>query len=197
MRDDLGARKMEEASDALFDIEHMGAWLMAAVAIGLGAVGLLVGFDIIELRSGEPGEVGGLPASFLDGAMLIFAGITAGILAYTLHSTEHHRGRSPVTETDRSLWTFEHGLAYLMAVGSIALVVIGLIAGFGAFDNDNEQLDGLLWIWTGFGAGILAATLHSVRHHQAVETDEMIAIVTERVRLSQGPVVTREERRSL
>lgn len=180
----------------MYGTEHFGAWFMAVVAIVLGVIGLLVGFNIIDLRSGEA-DVASLPGNFADGMMLIFAGITAAILAYTLHSSDHHRMRSlsSVSRAERGLWSMEHSLAYVVAIGTIALVVIGLLVGYGVFDTENQQLNGLLWIWTGFGAGILTATLHEVRHHQAVETDEMVAIVTERVRLSQGPATTQEAQR--
>jgi len=178
---------MEKAQDAMYGTEHSAAWLMALVAIVLGVIGLLVGFDILDFRDGEA-DVAGLPGNFLDAAMLIFSGITAAVLAWTLHSSDHHRMRNPaaVSQSERGLWSMEHGLAYLMALASIVLVVIGLLTGYGLFDTDNQQLDGLLWIWTGFGAGLLTATLHAVRHHQLVETDEMVRLVTERVRMSQG-----------
>jgi hypothetical protein len=199
---------MDKAQDAAFGFEHALAWLMALAAIVLGVIGLLIGFDILDLRGADADagiQIAGnadliaLPGNFMDGTMLIFAGITAAILAFTLHSSDHHRMRdvSTLNKSDQSMWSVEHGLAYIMAIGSIALVVIGLLVGYGAFDTDNSQLDGLLWIWSGFGAGILTATLHAVRHHQFAETDEIVAIVTERVRTGQpatGQTQTRPTR---
>lgn len=187
---------MERAQGGLFATEHSLAWLMAIAAIVLGVLGLLTGFDILNLRSGEGAEgPGGLPANFLDGTMLIFSGITAGMLAYTLHSSDHHRMRGMMTagKADKATSAAEHSMAYLMALGTIALVVIGLLVGYGVFDVENPQLDGLLWIWTGFGGSILSATLHSVRHHVS-ETDEIVAIVTERVR--EGPIVGEPQTRT-
>jgi hypothetical protein len=195
---------MDKAQGPLYGAEHTLAWLMLLVAAALGALGLLVGFNVLDFRSGEAGiQIGGnpdmtaLPGTFLDGTMLVFAGITAAILAYTLHSTDHHRMMRPsaMGSADRALSSFEHLFAYIVAGGSIALVVIGLLVGYGAFGTDNSQLDGLLWIWTGFGSGILAATLHTVRHHQVAETDEIVAIVTERVRTG-GPAIERPEPRT-
>jgi hypothetical protein len=184
---------MDEAQGALYTPEHSLAWLFALGAIVLGVLGLLEGFDILNLRTGEEaaGEGAGLQltTNFFNGAMLIFSGITSAILAYTLHSSDHHRMRSmsQMNSTDRAMYGSEHSLAYLMALATIALVTIGLLVGFNAFDVANPEMDGLLWIWTGFGSGILAATLHAVRHHQMAETDEIVAIVTERVRLGGEP----------
>ena len=62
-------------------------------------------------------------------------------------------------------------------------MVIGLLTGFGAF-GDQDQGDGLMWIWLGLGSSMLATTLHAVRHHQAIADEDMIiAIVEERVNL--------------
>lgn len=203
MRDD-GA--MEKAQGALHNIEHSLAWLMAGVAIFFGVIAMLVGFGVLDFRGGEAGiQIGEaavattLPTNFLDGAMLLFTAITAAILAYTLHSGEHH-SRTAVRRMstgDRAVYSTEHGLAYVMAIAAIALVVLGLLVGYGAFNITEPQLNGLLWIWGGFGAGILTATLHAVRHHQMTEADEIVAIVTERVRMTEsaGPVTTEPQRR--
>lgn len=191
----MSARQLERAQESLYSFEHWAAWLMAVVAIVAGVLGILTGFDVIDLRGEEaavqiPGLAAGQgPASvfqddFWDGAMLIFAGITAGVLAFTLHSSDHHRLQelSAVRESERSLWTFEHSLAYVMALGSVALVIIGLLTGYQTFSNDNDQRDGMLWIWTGFGASILTMTLHMVRHHQvAAEESYIRSLVEERV----------------
>lgn len=194
---------MDRAQEPMYAGEHSLAWLMAAVAIALGVIGLLVGFNILELRSGEEGAANevALPTSFLDGAMWLFAALTASILAFTLHTTDHHRIGNPsgASKSDQAMASGEHMGAYLVAVISIALVVIGMLVGYGVFDVANQQLDGLLWIWAGFGSGILAATLHSVRHH-VPETDEIVAIVTERVRRTEpvrtGEPMTGQERQT-
>jgi hypothetical protein len=166
----------------------MLAWLMALAAVIFGVVGLLTGLNIIDWRSGEmaigdePG-VTFLPNWFWDGAMLIFTGITAAVLSLTLHTTDHHRTFTmrSMAKSDQAMMGLEHSGAYLFALISIVLVVIGLLTGFGLFDVDNEQLYGLAWIWTGFGSGILSAALHTVRHHELVEADEIVELVVTRV----------------
>ena len=183
------AEKLDEAQDSLYGVEHFGAWVMAIIAIALGVLGALVGWGILDLR-GEAAEVvpgfegvGALENNFWDATMLIFSGIAMAVLAYTLHSSEHHRARdlSRVRDSERSLWTGEHTMAYAMAIGTIALVVIGLLTGFNAFSSDHTQFDGLMWIWLGFGASILTATLHSVRHHQMAEEDHLVEVVVAEV----------------
>jgi hypothetical protein len=190
----MDARRLDEAQDSLYNMEHWLAWLMALGAIVLGVIGGLTGFGIIELRDAVtavdiPGVETGTGAAtvfednFWDGAMLIFAGLTAAILAYTLHANDHHRLRnlSTVEDSERGLWSAEHSLAYLFALGAVTLVVIGLLTGFGAFSSDNDQRDGLIWIWLGLGSAILTQTLHAVRHHQVgVEQDYIVAIIEER-----------------
>lgn len=189
-----GNETMAKTQGAMYGTEHMLAWLMALIALVLGVLGLLTGVNIIDWRSGTTdftGDQGAtvLPSFFWDGTMIIFSGITSAILAYTLHASQHHRMRSlnAMPSSDRAMSGFEHGLAYLFVLASIVLLVIGLLTGFGLFGVDNDQLYGLAWIWTGFGSGILGAALHEVQHHQAVETDELVAIVVDRVS-GRGPV---------
>jgi hypothetical protein len=72
-----------------------------------------------------------------------------------------------------------------MALGAIALGVIGMLVGFNVFTDENRysQADGLLWTLCGLGASVLTNTLHAVRHHQlASDQDYIIAVVEERVR---------------
>ena len=194
---------MDKAQGPMYGAEHSLAWLMAVAAIVLGVIGLLVGFNVLDFRTGEAGiQIGGdtgetaIPGNFLDGAMWLFSGITAAILAFTLHSTDHHRMRNPssVAKSDRAMLSAEHMGAYLTAILAIALVVIGMLVGYGVFDVANPQLNALMWIWGGFGSGILAATLHTVRHHVS-ETDEIVAIVTERVRVGGEPMVGERQTR--
>ena len=74
--------------------EHMLAWLMAALAIGLGIIGALEGFGIIDV--GDSILEGGVAAtddnaaSFRDGLLFLIPGVISAFLAFTLHRTEHH-----------------------------------------------------------------------------------------------------------
>ena len=196
-RNDADAR-MDRAQDSLYGVEHAGAWFMALVAIVLGVVGMLTGLGIVDFREttdgvaflpGIEGAVEGEGASsifgqnFWDGAMLLFSAITFAVLAYCLHASDHHRMRdlSTLPRREQGLWSAEHSGAYLFALISAALIIIGLLTGFGAF-GDQDQGDGLMWIWLGLGASLLAMTLHAVRHHQAAaDEDFIIAIVENRV----------------
>jgi hypothetical protein len=186
-------RRSGEAQDSLYGLEHWLAWLMAVGAIVLGVIGMLVGFGIVDLRGGNAaglnipglnlggGNLGVLGNDFWDGAMWLFAAISASVLAYTLHASDHHRvtNLSQVSASDRGLWSAEHSLAYVFAVGSVALVVIGLLTGYQAFSNSNTQFDGLIWIWAGLGTSVLTMTLHAVRHHQLQE-DYIMSMLQER-----------------
>ena len=197
MRDTENERKLDQAQDSLYGVEHAGAWLMALIAAVLAAIGTLNGLGVIELRetvaaspagSAEGGETL-LTTPFWDGAMLLFAAMTAGLLAFCLHANDHHRGRnlSTLPKSERSLWSTEHSLAYLFALGSIAFVVIGLLVGFNAISDANDQGDGLIWIWLGLAGSTVTTALHAVRHHQVgVEQDYIISVVEERVR-SRAP----------
>jgi hypothetical protein len=190
---------MDRAQDSLYSVEHGGAWLMALAAIVLGIAGLLTGLSVIDLRdtaegtnvipginvntNADTGVAGILENNFWDGTMLLFAAMAAAMLAYCLHASDHHRIRdlSTLPKSERGLWSGEHTGAYLFALITIALVAVGLLTGFGVF-GDQDQADGLMWIWLGLGSSIVATTLHAVRHHQAVADEDMIiAIVEERV----------------
>jgi hypothetical protein len=183
---------MDQAQDSLYGVEHIGAWILAATAMVLAVLGTLVGLDVIELRetaeaspagSNEQGETL-LTTPFWDAAMLLFSAMTAGVLAFCLHANDHHRGRdlSTLPNMDRSLWGVEHTLAYLVGLGSVIYVVIGLLVGFNAISENHDQGDGLIWIWFGLAAATVTTALHAVRHHQVgIEQDYIISIVEERV----------------
>jgi hypothetical protein len=189
---------MDRAQDALYPVEHTGAWVLALAAIVLGVAGILTGLGVVDFRDTVdgvaflPGIEGAIDAegasgifshNFWDGTMLLFSGITCAVLAYCLHSSDHHRMRdlSTVSKPEQGMWSAEHSAAYLFALISLALIVIGLLTGFGTF-GDQDQGDGLMWIWLGLGSSLLATTLHAVRHHQTVADEDMIiAIVEERV----------------
>jgi ABC-type branched-subunit amino acid transport system permease subunit len=199
MRDAPTEETMTQAQGSLYFAEHTGAWLVAIIAVIAAIVGVLAGFDVIDLRDDVPvtgaGEEGLtlLSSDFWDGAMLLFSAITAGLLAMALHSNDHHRMRelSIMRGSERAMWSFEHGFAYILAIGSIVAVVIGLLVGFNTFSADHDQGDALMWIWLGLTGSTLTTALHMVRHHQmAVEEDYIIGIVEDRVRRRIQPATT-------
>jgi hypothetical protein len=182
-------RRMDEAQDSLYGLEHTLSWIMVLTAAILAVLGTLVGLGVIELREGVTNltqtgaeEGGFLTSNFWDGTLLLFSAIAAGLLAYTLHSNDHHRMRdlSHVKQSDKSMWGVEHSLAYLLALGSIVYVVIGLLTGFNALSSTHDQGDGLIWVWFGVAGATLTAALHAVRHHQTDE-DYIRDMIDERV----------------
>jgi hypothetical protein len=83
--------------EGMYKTEHLLAWLFAIGAIILAVIGALAAFDVISLRTvtiaetplveieGESGTT-----HFRDGLLLILPAIALGILAWTMHSSEHH-----------------------------------------------------------------------------------------------------------
>jgi hypothetical protein len=188
MVDRTSERRLDEAQDSLYGVEHTLALVMALVCAVLAVLGTLVGLGVIELRDGMTPVAGDeasgfLNPSFWDGAMLLFSAIAAGLLAYTLHSNDHHRMRdlSRLRESERSMWGMEHMLAYLLALGAIIFVMIGLLTGFNALSANQDQADGLIWIWFGVAGATLTAALHAVGHHQTADEGFIIGIIEERV----------------
>jgi hypothetical protein len=124
--------------------------------------------------------------------MWLFSGITAAIATLCLHASGHHR--EPVEDlpdSEKGLMGAEHVLAYAFVVAAIVLVVVGLLAGYAVFGNDNGQFDGLMWIWLGFGSSILGAAFHLVQHHEvAVQDEHIIRILEERMRPGAVPPTT-------
>jgi hypothetical protein len=211
MRDENEAR-MDRAQDSLYDVEHFGAWVMAVVAIVLGVLGALTGFGIINLREAAttidlPGVTTDVEAAtifsnnFWDATLLLFSGISAALLAFCLHSSDHHRMRdlSTMRSSERGLWGAEHTMAYIMALVTIVLIALGLLVGFGVFSATHDQFDGLIWTWLSVGSAVLTTTLHMVRHHQmSVEEDYIIGIIDERVgRTTTGPTTTQPGRTNI
>lgn len=165
-----------------YHTEHLLAYVMAIVAVALGVIGLLVGFDVIAgdantLTAGDSGTSN----NFMDGMLWLLPALSAAMLANALHRTDHHLSRNPSTldTAHKSMWNGEHGLAYVAALGAIGLTVIGMLVGFDVFNNGNVPGDGFLWIVAGLGASILTVTLHSVRHHQLATDEDYILSVVE------------------
>jgi hypothetical protein len=153
------------------------------VAIVLGVVGALEAFDMISI--GDSNLTAALaiePRSdantFADGALLLLPALISGLLAFCLHRSEHHElggdmGRASGNEPtmgkglamEDDLFKGEHAMAYLMAVVTIALAVVGVLTGFRVFDDGHTFYDGLTWLLLSTGAAVLTNTLHSVDHH--------------------------------
>jgi hypothetical protein len=183
--------------------EHMLAWVMAGVAILLGALGALEAFDILSLGDAHLTSEGGTGTGdeagiFVDGALLLIPGIIASFLAFTLHRNDHHEraweGSSPrnnigTAGSDRDavrkeddLSKAEHTGAYAAALASIAFAVIGVLVGFHVFDEAHTFYDGLTWLMLSLLSSILAATLHSIGHHLPETEDHIVMLIEERVR---------------
>jgi hypothetical protein len=121
--------------------------------------------------------------SFWDGLMLLTVGTAAGMLSLALHRNDHHRKRDPrtVSDNDTGFWSAEHGVAYLLALGTIVTGAVAILTGFDAFGTDTDQRDGTIWAFAALLGSILMNTAHTVRHHQTVEEeDHLVRVVRER-----------------
>ena len=205
--------------DDTYRTEHGLAWLMSALAILLGVIGALEAFAIINLGDAI-GATGATPTpsgdsdTFQDGALILLPAIVAAFLAFTLHRSEHHVARHDRTADRRTaattgndaedrrreegLWTAEHGGAYAATLAAIAFSIIGVLVGFNVLDNSHSFYDGLTWQLLSVLSSVLAATLHSVGHHQpAYEADDIRLRVEERVVTNPGSTATPEARRGV
>jgi len=59
----------------------------------------------------------------------------------------------------------EHAAAYVMALTTIVLAIIGVLTGFRVFDEGHTFYDGMTWLLLSTGGSLLTNTLHSVGHH--------------------------------
>jgi hypothetical protein len=169
--------------EGMYHIEHWLAWLMALAAIVLGAIGLLRGTGVIGGgNAANPGVAGGAYGTVWDSVIWLLPAISAALLSLALHRNDHHRIRDPewMGAADESLWKTEHGLAWLTAVGTIVLGVLGILVGFHVFGGGNHQPDGIPWLLASLGGATLTNTLHSVRHRQMTEEDRVVRLVQER-----------------
>lgn len=182
----------------VYAAEHGLAWVVALLAITLVAIGLLVGFGVIGGDTQIAGtgtdvteateDITGTTdlVNWQEGLLWIVPAISLGILAFTLHDTDHHKVRRTHVRGERvektsSLFGTEHALAYLMALAAIAAGTLGILVGFDVFDNANTFEDGMLWSLASLVPAALSATLHNVRHHQvAADEDVIVRIIEER-----------------
>jgi hypothetical protein len=182
--------RLNRASEAVYQWEHMLAYIAAAVAVGLAVIGLLVGFGVIDTTNDLEVTDTATGTAFTDGLLWLLPALSMAILAYGLHAGDHHRAQQHAgTELDRrprsevALWSAEHLFSMIAGGVALALAAVAILVGFDVFDRENVANDGFLWAIASIGAAILTAALHAVEHHQ-VETDEdyIVSIVEERVR---------------
>jgi len=180
-----------ESQVPMYHTEHFLAYLFAVASIVMGVLGLLVGFNVIN-KGGGTSTLGVPPQNFWDGLNWIIPAIASAMLAYTLHSSEHHLAQNPSTlaPAHKSMWNSEHYGAWLVGIGTVALAVIGMLVGFDVI-NRGTPFDGLIWSFASVGAGALAMTLHSVRHHQMATEEDYILGVVERAGTARGTTTTR------
>jgi hypothetical protein len=167
----------------MYRMEHMAAWLMALVAIVLGVVGALEAFEYINIGETNLTAATGIEPRtdanmFADAALFLLPAIIAGLLAFTLHSNEHHElggdmGRASGNEPtmgdglagEDNLFMGEHTAAYAMALATIAMTIVGILTGFRVLKETHTFYDGLTWLLLATGGGVLTNTLHNVGHH--------------------------------
>ena len=192
-----------ERSGGTYRVEHWMAWFFAIAAILLGVVGALeawnqlnIGRSLVDAATGAGAREGTDADYFRDGALFLLPSLIAGILAWTLHRNEHHvtrhaRGSSDYATLGNThnalrhedeLVTGEHAGAYIALLASIAFGIAGVLVGFDVFNSGYTFYDGLTWLVLSLMSSIVAATLHSVGHHQpAMEEDYVRRIVDARV----------------
>lgn len=189
--------RRDDAQEGMYQAEHWLAWLAALVALVLGIIGLLRGFGIIGggvdqgVTAGSPATQAASFGAIWDGVVWLLPAIALGMLSMALHRADHHRMHDPelADDADEALWKTEHALAWLMALLTIATVVIGILTGFDVFGRGNDQPDALPWLLAAILCGTLTSTLHAVRHHQMAEEDYILRVVERRAAAAPGPVI--------
>ncbi len=187
-----------------YQAEHALAWLMAVVAIVLGVIGALEAFEYIDIGDTNLTAATGIePRSdaniFADAAMFLLPALIAGLLAFTLHSNEHHElggdmGRASGNEPtmgdglagEDNLFMGEHAAAYAMALATIAMTIVGMLTGFRVLKETHTFYDGLTWLLLATGGGILTNTLHNVGHHLPSRAPRYITTQETRDRSAAG-----------
>lgn len=91
--------------------------------------------------------------------------------------TDHTR---TVTDTQDATFKTEHTVAYVLALTSLVLAVIGLLRGFGMLGDDATEVgspttqavsfpaiwDSMIWLLPALASGLLAWALHQSDHHR-------------------------------
>jgi hypothetical protein len=201
---------MERSADT-YRAEHWTAWLFAVLAVALGVIGALEAWDQINIGTSLFDSGAGVVAGesdadhFRDGALFLIPSLISAILAWTLHRSEHHVSHPSRTGVDTAttgdsrddlrkeddLFNGEHVGAYVALLASVVLGVVGVLVGFDAFDSGYTFYDGMTWLVLSLMSSLLAATLHSVGHHQPVwEEEDIRRMVEDRVARTSTTGVT-------
>lgn len=190
IRDDSEHHVVDKGQLGAFNAEHWLAWLMVLLSLALGAIGLLVGFGMLgadDLPEATPDEAitTNVAPNWEQGMLWLLPGIAAGLLALTLHSTDHHTRAAPRDKSNKGLYGAEHLLAYLGALATIVAGVLTLVVGFDLMDEGYTAQDGFLWGAASVLGGVVSSALHRTRHHQMIsehDEDYIVAVVEERIR---------------
>lgn len=153
--------------------------IVGLLALGMGAVGVLVGFGIIgpegvaeDVTDPAAGATQGFFTDhFMNGANWLWPAIAAGILYWTLNRPPHRHG-----EMEGGLF---HTVAYIMAAASIAAGALAILVGFNVIGDDALLTDGWTWGLASIGLASLAAGAHAAPRPYAVTDDDYILSVVE------------------
>jgi len=177
---------VSETQDNTFKTEHTISYVLALTSLVLAAIGLLRGFGMLGDDGVEVGSPTTQAVSFppiWDSMIWLLPALAAGLLAWALHQSDHHRMRDPALagDADEGGWKAEHAGAYLMALLSIACGTLGILTGFDVFDRGNDQPDALPWLLASIVTAVLTNALHNVRHHQLATEDYVVRTVERRL----------------
>jgi hypothetical protein len=157
---------------------------MVLAALVLGTIGLLRGFGLLGDAAEQVGAEAGtveFANEFSDALVWLLPAIAASLLATALHMNGHHRVRNDAMDKkEAGLYGFEHLLAMLTSLATVAAGALCILVGFDMFDRGNTVEDGILWGLGSIIFGGASIALHAVGHHQMVAEDYLVSIVERR-----------------
>jgi hypothetical protein len=163
--------------DTAFKTEHVLAYVLTVLSLVLGLIGALRGFGVIGGNDASNTANGNVSALW-DGVVWLLPAISAALLAWSFHRSDHHRLRDPerLADPEEAAWKTEHLLANVLALASVIFALLGILVGFHLLGRGDHQYDSMPWHLLSIGSAILTNALHSVRHHQlAAENDFVVA----------------------